>query len=140
VSWTLIRRTPAFRHRSSKLRLKFREGSIGVPCLVVKTRPVAVQSAPAVSLLVCCCFALSRSAVTQIPGRGSVASEASVLVSRCPRQPEDLPLTQSQDEDQDIRGVHRVTAATGRLQEAPRLVYRPRLALALPGLGARPRS
>jgi hypothetical protein len=57
-------------------------GSTGVPSLPVKTKPSACQAAPAVSRSVDCRSARSRSAVTHNAGSGSVASEASVLVSR----------------------------------------------------------
>ena len=81
TSWTVILRSPAFSRRVSKRRLKLR-GSNGVPTLVVNTSPVSVQVSPAAARASACSFSRIRSAVTQMPGSGSVASEASVLVSR----------------------------------------------------------
>ena len=99
--------------------------------------------------------AASSSATVQMSGSGRVASEAAVFVSRCsssaptrwscrsigqlprvevdvsPGEPQHLALAQTEHQDQDVRGVERVVVGAGRLQEAPRLVARPRLPLAL---------
>lgn len=64
--------------RISKRRLRFR-GSNGVPTRVVKVKPLCRQASPAAALAAAWSFSRMRNAVTQIPGGGSVASDASVL-------------------------------------------------------------
>jgi hypothetical protein len=49
VPCTVIRGTRAAVMHRSKLRLKLR-GSIGVPYLVVKIRPLSIQASPALAL------------------------------------------------------------------------------------------
>ncbi len=78
---TVIRGTLAATMHRSKLRLKLR-GSIGVPYLVVKTRPVSIQASPAWSRSASCCFLRILSAATHRSGSGSGASDVSVLTSR----------------------------------------------------------
>jgi hypothetical protein len=81
MSCTVIRRTPALAQRVSKRRFRFR-GSNGVPARVVNTSPLCTQEAPSAALAAAWSFSRIRSAVTQMPGIGKVASEAWVLVSR----------------------------------------------------------
>jgi hypothetical protein len=81
MSCTVIRRTPALVQRVSKRRFRFR-GSNGVPALVVNTSPLCTQEPPTVAFAAAWSFSRIRKAVTQMPGIGKVASEASVLVSR----------------------------------------------------------
>jgi hypothetical protein len=58
-----------------------------------------------------------------------------VEVDRVPWDADHLSLAKTEHEDQDVRGVERVALALGRLQEATRLLDRPRLDLALTRLG-----
>jgi hypothetical protein len=76
----VIRRTPARAQRVSKRRLKLR-GSNAVPAKVVNTSPVSGHWSAA-TRAASWSFCRMREAVTQMPGRGIVASEASVLVAR----------------------------------------------------------
>jgi hypothetical protein len=80
-SCTVIFCTPAFVHRASQERLKLR-GSIGVPHLVVKISLPPCQAVPASSLAYASSALRSCSAVLQISGSGSVASEVAVADSR----------------------------------------------------------
>src|SRR5438094_4736393 len=64
-----MRRTPALAHRVWKLRLKLR-GSIGVPHLVLNTRPRSCQAGLALSMARSCSSRRSLRAARQISGSG----------------------------------------------------------------------
>jgi len=81
VPCTVIAGTFAAAMHRLKLRLKFR-GSMGVPCRVVKTRPVSIHASPTRARSASCCRWRISSAVTHKPGRGRGASDVSVLTSR----------------------------------------------------------
>ncbi|ONK13030.1 hypothetical protein STBA_37900 [Streptomyces sp. MP131-18] len=80
VSCTRITRTPARSQRRTDSRLKFL-GSIGVPYRVVKTMSEPDETSLAVSRAAARSFCRARRAAVQISGRGSTASDASVLAT-----------------------------------------------------------
>ena len=138
--------------RRSQKRLKLR-GSIGVPNRVVKTdrRPPAsadpASSQPVPSLVSDAAARRRRWPAAAAWHRTSPSSSPAAPTGRRPAaaasprstrpasrstssqaEPEHLALTQAEHQDQDVRGVERVTVVPRGLQEPPRLIGRPRLA------------
>jgi hypothetical protein len=105
-----------------------------------------------------CCVRLIFSAAATMSGMGSQASDASVFVSReqgspdslelmvgnkcalteiadLPGEAENLALAKTEDQNQDVGGVQRISGGAGGLEKAPGLVICPGQDLSLALLG-----